>query len=641
MQAKDFFLYEHDQQFPQESQCLKVRAFMNIIEFGSKTLLFYSCKKNERVDLSCLPDDVFDRVVNGLGHTELCREGSAYTGKYVMDSAKARPFMEMLKKDVSAAYPRVNKMIAFFGGLADGDVFRIVSLDAPTMNKQLAVLKTKAIATGENEQVVHNRYLRSWGLLSTRYRHYAFGYDGLKTAVGEGDKKRRVCRFCGRRQPQATYNSVAHAISEGLGNKVLLCNEECDECNNKLSKTESNLIHYLDIRRAMGGVLTKTDGTVPSVDGKGFVIRGNENNQAILYIEKEWLDDRTDITEPFNVRLETEESVTHQGIYKALCKIVIDLLPASEMAHFGETVGWINGSVMDNELPSYLATYGRERVSQPTVDIFLSKSPGEDPYCTAIVHVLDAIFVFIMPEVDVDRAQFKTFESIKRHLAKFADLYGGQWQEEDTSEYTLAYPWSSWTVKPWDPQVQIRPKCDPVFMRYKKEGINGAEGVFPPFDEAGISAPVIKNITFERHSDVPVSLAELHQVSVNFNRMICTLNKVDSTAEFTFSFNFSDSANRLSYFNFSFEASVHLENFDKYIELGEWFCIDYHLRDYLCASVMKAGNEELLKYTRGTDLESISLNKVLNKRIIRQLYYQVPVEADRFLVVKDAQIHNL
>ncbi len=614
---------------------------MNTIEFGSKTLLFYSLKKNERVDLSCLPDEVFDKVIHGLWQTKICQEGSTFTGKYKMNKSRVAPFLEMLRTEVAAVYPRVNKLIAYLEGLDDAVVFRMVSQDAPTMNKQLAILKTQGLATGQDEMAIHNRYLFTWGMLSTRFRHYAFGYDGLKTSVGEGDKKKRVCRFCGRKYPDAKYNSVAHAISEGLGNKLLLCNEECDDCNNKLSKTESNLMHYLDIRRAMGGVLTKTDGTVPSVDGKGFVIRGDESNRAVLYIEKEMLPEDFDCSTPFNIQLETVETITHQGIYKSLCKIVIDLLPSSEMVHFDQTIGWINGSVMDNELPSYLAAYDRERVQQPTVDIFLSNRSGVEPYCTAIVHILDVLFVFILPEVDVDKAQFKTYASIQSHIGQFLSLYGGRWHEEDSSEYTLAYPWAIWTVRPDDPQVQIRPKSDPVFMRYKKETAERNESVFPEFRPDGISAPVVSKVRFERHSTAPVSIAELHQVSVNYERMLCTLDKVASAALFSFAFNFSDSSNRLSYFNFSFEAAVRLEHFERYIEMGEWFCIDYHLRDFLCGVVLAAADVELKKYTAGTDLEPITLQLVLDKRAVRQLYYRVPADDNRYMVVKDAAVHNL
>ena len=86
---------------------------------------------------------------------------------------------------------------------------------------------------------------------------------------------------------------------------------------------------------------------------------------------------------------------------------------------------------------------------------------------------------------------------------------------------------------------------------------------------------------------------------------------------------------------------MRLEHFERYIEMGEWFCIDYHLRDFLCGVVLAAADVELKKYTAGTDLEPITLQLVLDKRAVRQLYYRVPVDDNRYMVVKDAAVHNL
>ena len=122
---------------------------MNTLEFGSKTLLFYSLKKNERVDLSCLPDEVFDEVIHALWQTKMCREGCTFTGKYVMEAEKAKPFVDWLTEKVAPTYRPVNKLIAILRRLSEGVAFRIVSDDAPTMNKQLAILKTQRLATGE------------------------------------------------------------------------------------------------------------------------------------------------------------------------------------------------------------------------------------------------------------------------------------------------------------------------------------------------------------------------------------------------------------------------------------------------------------------------------------------------------------
>lgn len=91
------------------------------------------------MDLSCLPDDVFDRVLRGLSETGMCVEGSAFTGKYVKNETRASGFMELLREDVAPRYPRIHRLIAYLNGLTDGDVFRIVSEDALTMNKQLVV----------------------------------------------------------------------------------------------------------------------------------------------------------------------------------------------------------------------------------------------------------------------------------------------------------------------------------------------------------------------------------------------------------------------------------------------------------------------------------------------------------------------
>ena len=615
---------------------------MNPFEFASKTVILYSLKKNERINLSCLPDVVFDAVLRGLWNTKMCVEGSAFTGKYVKEAKKADAFIEMLKRDVAPQYPRIYRLIAYLNALSDDEVFRIVSEDAPTTNKQLAVLQTRSLSMGVDERQIHNTYMMRWGLLSTGFRHYAFGYDGIKTVVGEGNKQKRVCRFCGGKIPDVAYNSVAHAISEGLGNKLLFCNEECYDCNNKLSKTESNLMHYLDVRRAMGGILSKTEGTVPSVDGKGFVIRGDKDNQAVLYIEKESLPDGTDTSKPFWMKLETEKNVTHQGIYKSLCKIVIDLMPASELCHFRETIGWINGSVMDTELPPYFAAYDYEQVSQPTVDFFFSNKLGQEPYCTAVVHVLDVLFLFILPEVDMDKARFKSETSIFTHVKKFMKAWGGLWGAEDSSEYTLAYPWVNWPIRPDDHQVQIRPKSDEVFKRYKKQEVAKDEKMFPEFVTDGISEAIVTHVLFERHSIEPITEAELHQVSVNYNRLVCTIDKAASTVLFSMAFNFSDSSNRYSYFDFSFDAEVRLQEFDKYIEItNEVFCIDYHLRDYLCGIVLEAADKELRKHTKETDLEPITVTGLLDRRTIRQLYYRVPVADGHYLVVKDAEMHNM
>ena len=94
----------------------------------------------------------------------------------------------------------------------------------------------------------------------------------------------------------------------------------------------------------------------------------------------------------------------------------------------------------------------------------------------------------------MDKGRFKSFDAIIDHLAKFISPYGGQWQVEDASEFTLASPWSIWEVLPGDPRVQVRPKTDPVFMRYQKSKKGVEEEVFPSFSPEGISVDAVSNL---------------------------------------------------------------------------------------------------------------------------------------------------
>ena len=56
---------------------------------------------------------------------------------------------------------------------------------------------------------------------------------------------------------------------------------------------------------------------------------------------------------------------------------------------------------------------------------------------------------------------------------------------------------------------------------------------------------------------------------------------------------------------------------------------------------MDAADSFLKQYTAGSDLELVTLKRIIDHRTIRQLYYQVPVGEDKYLYVKDAEIHNI
>ena len=73
-------------------------------------------------------------------------------------------------------------------------------------------------------------------------------------------KADRVCRFCRRKYGEVSFNSEAHQLSRLIGNKYLISDSECDECNKTFGKYESSLAFYLGPLRAFHG-LNEDEGT--------------------------------------------------------------------------------------------------------------------------------------------------------------------------------------------------------------------------------------------------------------------------------------------------------------------------------------------------------------------------------------------
>lgn len=616
-------------------------VYEHSVDCPSQTFYIYSAKKNVRLSFKNASRELFDRIVGAFAISRMLVDGDVLRGAYRFNPLKTKSLIDFLSKTVATSLPRAKGLISYLGGLEDGDAFFILSADLPDRDRAFALYAIDAVTKGGDIGMRMAQYQNTLGALHHHYLFYAFGHDGCAIKVGNPDNKSRVCRFCGKKFPEVSFKDDAHAISKGLGNDILFCNEECDDCNNKLSKVESNLMRYLDVRRALGGVLSRNVNSVPSIDGKGFVIRGDETNTPVLYLEREFVGDKDKTGEPFWVKLESTEIVSHQGIYKALCKIVLDLLPATEMKHFKETVAWINGSILDTDLPYYMASYDQGMCSQPTVDIFITHKPGTEPYCTAILHVLDARYVYILPEVDVDKWQFMTDDCLERHFTQFCTNYRGTWQKEDTSEYDLSNPWTTRLIDPKDPSIKILPASDKVFTRYVKEKDGEeVECTFPEFSGEGISVPEIADFVFKRNYSGIVGEDDLRHVSVNYNEFVWNIDKSASTIEMFFSFDFCDSSNTTSFFSVSFKSLVHLDDIERHIVIGEYFSIDYRLRDYLMQSALCSADNELLRHTGGTDLEPITLLRTIeDRRALRHISYRVPI-GDRVFFVKDSNVHH-
>ena len=131
-----------------------------------------------------------------------------------------------------------------------------------------------ALQKGEDFEKMTKEMDDLFGVLMDSYEMFAFN-ENTKNKIGELDKSKRVCRYCNKRSPEVSFRKVAHSISEALGNKKIITNDECDACNEKFGKgIENDLILYLNLYRVFFGIRGKKG--IPKFKGKNFEIENIE-----------------------------------------------------------------------------------------------------------------------------------------------------------------------------------------------------------------------------------------------------------------------------------------------------------------------------------------------------------------------------
>jgi hypothetical protein len=152
------------------------------------------------------------------------------------------------------------------------------------------------------------------------------------------------CRFCGGEPPERTFNKRAHAVSELLGNKTMKSLYECDTCNERFSKFENELGNMTRPARSIGGVIGKRG--VPELE----VISSGTGNKPNLEIKGNTLNFSHDAGDIGLVEDEETKTLTLTyvrkpyrplGVYKALCKSALTLLPDDELVNFSELRQWL------------------------------------------------------------------------------------------------------------------------------------------------------------------------------------------------------------------------------------------------------------------------------------------------------------
>lgn len=309
--------------------------------------------------------------------------------------------------------PKIQQLKSYFQDLKNDEYFFMFPNANITREQSFQYYNyLSALEKGDDYNELTKQIDGLFGELMDQYEIFAFD-ESTRKKIGESDKNKRICRFCGKASGEVTFRKIAHSISEALGNKKIITNDECDSCNEKFgSGIENDLILYLNLYRNVFGIKGKNG--VPKLKGKNIEIENNGIIEITQVLTDEELNDPT--RDDFKVKMETFQTITIQNIYKTLSKYALGVVDADKLKSFEETIKWINGEVEIANLPKVAMLKSFELFSHhPKIVVYIRKNEDKSlPYCVAEFRFTFLTFVYIIPHSSEDNCTFLNEEDYNR-----------------------------------------------------------------------------------------------------------------------------------------------------------------------------------------------------------------------------------
>lgn len=233
-----------------------------------------------------------------------------------------------------------------------------------------------------------------------------------------GNEKTKVCRFCGKDESNgATFEKLAHAFPESIGNRCLATYYECDKCNERFGKTiENDYANYMKFYHSISKIHGKKK--IPE-----FISNDNKSKSA-------WVDDEyilSDTNENLHSSIKnnsilyqaTAPTHTPMAVYKCFVKMAISVMPENELKPFAKTIEWIcnkkHENIFGNKklLCRYEMIPGYNTTKHPCYVLYKRKGPKSLAiYPYMIFHITYGNFSYMI-EVPTQEDLYQSIDKIK------------------------------------------------------------------------------------------------------------------------------------------------------------------------------------------------------------------------------------
>ena len=320
--------------------------------------------------------------------------------------------------------PPVQSLKTKFKKLKNDEWFFILPPTEFNTKQKYALERELNELNGDLSEVNEEQVQELFGRVIDNYELVTFDLDrDKKIKIGEGLKNKRICRFCKQKSPDVDFKKEAHAISEALGNKKLILNEECDVCNEFFDENvERDFIYYHDLARTMSGIKNKENKT-PKMKGDNFSFSKEEGkNLSIAIVESTVA--KVENKPPENVVFKTGNKIKLQNIYKALCKFSLSVIDEKNIQYFEDTIKWLKGEKEVEELPKIATLYGYEFFTdRPELTLFVRNNDCEDlPYLVCEFRFTFYMYIFIVPFASKDSKSFLSDAEYSQFLDCFQHI---------------------------------------------------------------------------------------------------------------------------------------------------------------------------------------------------------------------------
>lgn len=251
-------------------------------------------------------------------------------------------------------------------------------------------------------------------------REVACPEEKLKTLK---NKQNRTCIFCKMQYPLVSFHKDAHILSNLLGNRYLISDFECDNCNHIFGRFESDLANYLGITRTIQSAKGKekvpkfksADGTLimeafSDEDGKKVSIERFDGLDKTFEFDKE--NHQTIVTY-------TLSPYTPIFVYKALLKMALSIIPTEDLKYYDFAFKYLISNKYDSIYKGFatVSAYSTpiNHTLEKPVGLLFKKINSKEKRFTHIfsLYTLNVIYQIAIPFNSNDGWFFKNGENIE------------------------------------------------------------------------------------------------------------------------------------------------------------------------------------------------------------------------------------